>query len=63
MSQLINKLRRAIKHHVAAQAELDWKGSRHPDDWPAIDREAARAKKRLDEVIASIQLKLEFPDS
>lgn len=62
MSQRVNKLKRAIKRHVDAQVELSWKGGRHPDDWPAIEKEAAQARNKLNEAISSIELKLEFPD-
>lgn len=54
MGRHISLLKKCIREHVDAQNELSWKGSKHPDDWPAIEQEANRARKRLDEVIDKI---------
>lgn len=58
MSQSINKLKRAIKRHVQAQVDLSWVGGLHPDDRPAVEREAVTAKRKLDEAIRNIQMQL-----
>lgn len=62
MSQSVNKLKRAIKRHVQAEIDLSWKGGTHPDDWPAIEREAANAKRKLDEAVRNIQMQLSDPE-
>lgn len=62
MSQSINKLKRAIKRHVQAQVDLSWVGGLHPDDRPAVEREAVTAKRKLDEAIRNIQMQLSDPE-
>ncbi len=48
------RLQRAINRLVKAEIEQSWAGSRHPDDWNAIDTEQLRAraalKRTLDEL-------------
>lgn len=62
MSQAVNKLKRAIKRHVQAQVDLSWVGGLHPDDRPAVEREAVTAKRKLDEAIRNIQMQLSDPE-
>ena len=62
MSQYVNKLKRAIKRHVQAQVDLSWVGGLHPDDRPAVEREAVTAKRKLDEAIRNIQMQLSDPE-
>ncbi|WJN64554.1 hypothetical protein Erwinia_phage_Pastis_00003 [Erwinia phage Pastis] len=62
MSQSVNKLKRAIKRHVQAQVDLSWVGGLHPDDRPAVEREAVTAKRKLDEAIRNIQMQLSDPE-
>ena len=62
MSQSINKLKRAIKRHVQAQVDLSWVGGLHPDDRPAVEREAVTAKRKLDEAVRNIQMQLSDPE-
>lgn len=62
MSQSINKLKRAIKRHVQAEIDLSFKGSLHPDDWEAVEKEAATAKRKLDEVVRDLSMKLSDPE-
>ncbi len=62
MGQSINKLKRAIKRHVQAEIDLSFKGSLHPDDWEAVEKEAATAKRKLDEVVRDLSMKLSDPE-
>lgn len=62
MSQSVNKLKRAIKRHVQAQVDLSWVGGLHPDDRPAVEREAVTAKRKLDEAVRNIQMQLSDPE-
>ncbi len=62
MGRHISLLKKCIREHVAAEIEVSWRGSKHPDDWPAIDRESARAKKRLDEAVNKIAMELSNPE-
>ena len=58
----LTKLKRCIREHVKAQIDLSYKGGADTKEWPAIDREAARAKKRMNEALASVEIKLNNPD-
>lgn len=62
MSQSVNKLKRAIKRHVQAQVDLSWVSGLHPDDRPAVEREAVTAKRKLDEAVRNIQMQLSDPE-
>lgn len=45
------RLQAYIRRHVEMQVAESWKGAGDPADWPALEAEAARRKKRLNNYI------------
>jgi hypothetical protein len=47
----VTELKKLITKHVNAQVELSWAGSQPPQEIPAIEAKAKRAKQNLDKHI------------